>query len=149
MAAKWIVLKFGGTSVASRPNWEAIASLARDRQAEGFRVLLVCSAVAGVTDCLNELADRPAGHAGLNEILDLHRALGRELGVQEGARFDVDYYRTSHMKLVEEKRTDAYAAQLEAYLAYVRDGMRFKESISFDVDAYGLELSIKRADGVG
>ena len=84
MSAKWIVLKFGGTSVASRPNWEAIASLARDRQDEGFRVLLVCSAVAGVTDCLNELADRPAGHAGLNEILDLHRALGRELGVQEG-----------------------------------------------------------------
>ena len=84
MSAKWIVLKFGGTSVAGRPNWEAIASLARDREAEGFRVLLVCSAVAGVTDRLNELADRPGGHAGLNEILDLHRALGRELGVREG-----------------------------------------------------------------
>ena len=74
-AAPWTVMKFGGTSVASRPNWEAIASLARDRQAEGFRVLLVCAAVAGVPACLNKLADRPAGHAGLNEILGLHRAL--------------------------------------------------------------------------
>ena len=36
-----------------------------------------------------------------------------------------------------------FAEQLEAYLAYVRDGANFKESISFDVDAYGLELSIK------
>jgi predicted O-methyltransferase YrrM len=36
-----------------------------------------------------------------------------------------------------------FAGQLEAYLAYVRDGENFKESISFDVDAYGLELSIK------
>jgi predicted O-methyltransferase YrrM len=36
-----------------------------------------------------------------------------------------------------------FAGQLEAYLAYVRDGANFKESISFDVDAYGLELSIK------
>jgi len=36
-----------------------------------------------------------------------------------------------------------FAGQLEAYLAYVRDREKFKESISFDVDAYGLELSIK------
>jgi hypothetical protein len=36
-----------------------------------------------------------------------------------------------------------FAEQLEAYLAYVRDGKNFEESISFDVDAYGLELSIK------
>ena len=36
-----------------------------------------------------------------------------------------------------------FAEQLEAYLAYVRDGENFKESISFDVDAYGLELSVK------
>jgi predicted O-methyltransferase YrrM len=36
-----------------------------------------------------------------------------------------------------------FAGQLEAYLAYVRDRENFKESISFDVDAYGLELSVK------
>jgi predicted O-methyltransferase YrrM len=36
-----------------------------------------------------------------------------------------------------------FAGQLEAYLAYVRDKKNFRESVSFDVDAYGLELSIK------
>lgn len=36
-----------------------------------------------------------------------------------------------------------FAKQLEGYLAYVRDGDDFRESILFDVDAYGLELSVK------
>ncbi|MFC2031417.1 O-methyltransferase [Chloroflexota bacterium] len=36
-----------------------------------------------------------------------------------------------------------FAGQLEAYLAYVRGGEKFSGSISFDVDAYGLELSVK------
>ena len=36
-----------------------------------------------------------------------------------------------------------FAGQLEVYLAYVRDRENFTESISFDVDAYGLELSVK------
>lgn len=36
-----------------------------------------------------------------------------------------------------------FADELQAYLAYVRDGNRFRESISFDVDPFGLELSIK------
>lgn len=36
-----------------------------------------------------------------------------------------------------------FAEQLEGYLAFVRDGTRFRESILFDVDAFGLELSVK------
>ncbi len=36
-----------------------------------------------------------------------------------------------------------FAGQLAPYLAYVRDGDDFQESVSFDVDAYGLELSVK------
>ncbi|MFM2109418.1 MAG: hypothetical protein RLZZ372_342, partial [Pseudomonadota bacterium] len=35
----WIVLKFGGTSVSSEPNWRSIAATARDRLARGARVL--------------------------------------------------------------------------------------------------------------
>jgi len=41
----WLVLKFGGTSVSGRPQWETIASLAGQRIDDGNRVLLVCSAV--------------------------------------------------------------------------------------------------------
>ncbi|MGD9100322.1 MAG: class I SAM-dependent methyltransferase [Anaerolineae bacterium] len=36
-----------------------------------------------------------------------------------------------------------FAGQLEGYLAFVRDGENFKESIAFDVDPFGLELSVK------
>ena len=36
-----------------------------------------------------------------------------------------------------------FADQLEPYLAFVRDGAKFSESILFDVDAYGIELSVK------
>ena len=36
-----------------------------------------------------------------------------------------------------------FAKQLEEYLAFVRDGRNFRQSISFDVDPFGLELSVK------
>ena len=36
-----------------------------------------------------------------------------------------------------------FATQLEPYLAFVRHDENFTESISFDVDPFGLELSIK------
>ena len=83
MADKWIVLKFGGTSVAGRPQWDAIVSLVRKRRASGFNVLLVCSAVAGVTNRLTRLADAPDSKQSLAELLELHRALGRDLEVDE------------------------------------------------------------------
>jgi diaminopimelate decarboxylase/aspartate kinase len=79
-----MVMKFGGTSVAGRPQWDTIASLARARRAEGCRVLLVCSAVAGVTNRLTALAERPDSAALVQELVDLHRKLGGELGVEEG-----------------------------------------------------------------
>ena len=83
MKSQWVVMKFGGTSVAGRPQWETIVSLARARQAEGCRVLLVCSAVAGVTNRLTELAERPDAATAVEDLLELHRALGLELGVKE------------------------------------------------------------------
>lgn len=36
-----------------------------------------------------------------------------------------------------------FAKQLEEYLAFVRDEENFRQSISFDVDPFGLELSVK------
>ena len=83
MSENWIVLKFGGTSVAGRQQWETIASIAQARQSEGFRVLLVCSAVAGVTDQLNALAYKPDSSRRQQNLLDTHFRLGRDLGVAE------------------------------------------------------------------
>jgi predicted O-methyltransferase YrrM len=45
--------------------------------------------------------------------------------------------------LAHDTAVPTFAGQLEGYLAYVRDGKDFRESISFDVDPFGLELSVK------
>jgi diaminopimelate decarboxylase/aspartate kinase len=85
LSEKWLVLKFGGTSVAGRPQWEAISALARGRHESGYRVLLVCSAVAGVTDLLTALSEQPESPQLRKKLLDRHLALAADLGVEEDA----------------------------------------------------------------
>jgi diaminopimelate decarboxylase/aspartate kinase len=51
----WVVLKFGGTSVQSRERWQVIADQVRERLAAGERPVVVCSAIAGVSDALDAL----------------------------------------------------------------------------------------------
>ena len=59
--SEWIVLKFGGTSVSRRERWDTIGALMRRRAAEeGANVLVVVSALAGVTNALQAICD---GHA--------------------------------------------------------------------------------------
>ncbi|HEY0198684.1 MAG TPA: bifunctional aspartate kinase/diaminopimelate decarboxylase [Rhodanobacter sp.] len=53
--ALWVVMKFGGTSVATLPRWQNIRELVASRRAEGARVLVVVSALTGVTDALKQL----------------------------------------------------------------------------------------------
>jgi bifunctional diaminopimelate decarboxylase / aspartate kinase len=53
--APWIVMKFGGTSVATLSRWQNILELVASRRAEGARVLVVVSALTGVTDALKQL----------------------------------------------------------------------------------------------
>src|SRR5690606_8064612 len=53
--APWIVMKFGGTSVATLPRWQNIRELIASRRAEGARVLVVVSALTGITDALKQL----------------------------------------------------------------------------------------------
>ncbi|MCO4746498.1 MAG: bifunctional aspartate kinase/diaminopimelate decarboxylase [Proteobacteria bacterium] len=50
-----VVLKFGGTSVASRARWNTIHQVCVDRVAEGHKVVLVCSALSKVSDQLEAL----------------------------------------------------------------------------------------------
>src|ERR1700686_3420220 len=51
----WVVLKFGGTSVATAERWAIIAGRVERRLAEGRRPLVVCSALAGVSNRLEEM----------------------------------------------------------------------------------------------
>ena len=83
MADQWLVMKFGGTSVAGRTQWETIASLANAHRREQYRVLLVCSAIAGVTNQLSALASHPESESALAKLLAVHRDLSNELEVDQ------------------------------------------------------------------
>src|SRR6516165_7018632 len=79
-----MVLKFGGTSVSSLANWSNIARVAAEREAGGARVLIVHSALAGVTDQLGRLLDtaiRDSPEEELRTIEQRHCRLAAELGV--------------------------------------------------------------------
>lgn len=79
-----VVLKFGGTSVSSRGGWDTIADLIRSRTAQGEKLLIVHSALAGVTDLLERLPEEAVAgrHAELLEgIAQRHFALGEALGI--------------------------------------------------------------------
>src|SRR6476659_2051599 len=76
---QWLVLKFGGTSVSRRHRWDTIGRLALAR-AEDARVLVVVSALSGVTNVLQAVAD---GNAELgpqiDALIERHRAFAAEL----------------------------------------------------------------------
>lgn len=59
----WVVMKFGGSSVATVAAWQTIANLAQDRQSAGERPVIVHSALMGVSNLLLELLSA----AGLGE----------------------------------------------------------------------------------
>jgi bifunctional diaminopimelate decarboxylase / aspartate kinase len=83
-ASSWIVLKFGGTSVSSVATWHNIAAVVRARLADGARVLVVHSAVSGITDQLERLLAAALGGAHaplLASIEQRHRALAAELAI--------------------------------------------------------------------
>ena len=81
---RWIVLKFGGTSVSSLASWETIAAVVRKRLEEGVRPVVVHSALGGVTDLLGVLPARALEHthlALLAEMGERHDRLAAELGI--------------------------------------------------------------------
>jgi diaminopimelate decarboxylase/aspartate kinase len=89
----WIVLKFGGTSVSTLANWRNIAVVVRQRLADGARVLVVHSALSGITDRLEKLLAAAMGGAhepALRFIEERHCQLAAELGV--GVSPELDAY---------------------------------------------------------
>lgn len=84
MSDQWLVLKFGGSSVRGIDQWRSIAERIRERRAEGYRVLLVCSAVQGITDLLHDLSKSPADEALQTRFAERHVRLASELGIEGG-----------------------------------------------------------------
>ncbi|MGB5622321.1 MAG: bifunctional aspartate kinase/diaminopimelate decarboxylase, partial [Gammaproteobacteria bacterium] len=84
----WTVLKFGGTSVATAERWHAIAAEVRHRLEQGQRVVIVHSALAGVSNRLVALLDAAlAGKHlyGVDEIEHIHLRLAADLGLDRSA----------------------------------------------------------------
>ncbi|MBH1652992.1 bifunctional aspartate kinase/diaminopimelate decarboxylase [Stenotrophomonas maltophilia] len=80
---RWIVLKFGGTSVSRRHRWDTIGKLAKKRAEEtGSRVLVVVSALSGVTNELTAIADgAPDSRDRVAALVERHEAFLAELGL--------------------------------------------------------------------
>ncbi|MCP4504686.1 MAG: bifunctional aspartate kinase/diaminopimelate decarboxylase [Deltaproteobacteria bacterium] len=79
------VLKFGGTSVASAARWQTISAVVQTRLSEKETPVLVCSALAKVSDTLEELlagAEKGDIEAYLIRIEELHCSLETNLGLE-------------------------------------------------------------------
>src|SRR3954462_113715 len=88
-ASRWVVVKFGGTSVSTLANWRNIALVVHRRLETGNRVLVVHSAITKITDILEKLlAAAQAGNPedALKAIEDRHRQLTQDLGVGGSAQ---------------------------------------------------------------
>ncbi|GAB3508060.1 bifunctional aspartate kinase/diaminopimelate decarboxylase [Pseudoxanthomonas daejeonensis] len=83
----WIVLKFGGTSVSRRHRWDTIGRLAKKRAEEtGARVLVVVSALSGVTNELTAIADGASDSAQrVQGLVQRHLDFVAELGLDAEA----------------------------------------------------------------
>ncbi len=103
---RWIVLKFGGTSVSRRHRWNTIGKLAKQRADEqGARVLVVVSALSGVTNELTAIADGAADSAErVAKLEQRHREFLAEL------ELDADAVLGDRLAALRNLLTDARAA---------------------------------------
>lgn len=83
-APRWIVLKFGGTSVATLEGWRVIADQVRARIDEGMRPLVVVSALRPTSDDLEALIEKAIAGAheeALAAIEARHLELAAAMGI--------------------------------------------------------------------
>jgi len=112
--APWVVMKFGGTSVATASKWAIIADLVRQRVAEGVRPMVVHSAIGGTSNQLEALLDmatRGEHEALLAEVRQRYLELGQDLGLSA------------------EELLGSYLAELEQLLT----GIRLVREVSYRV----------------
>jgi diaminopimelate decarboxylase/aspartate kinase len=88
MQPDWLVMKLGGTSVSHRIYWDNAVARIRKALDAGQRVIVVHSALAGVTNLLETIADgnseEKCGQVQV-EIASRHFSMADELGVTDTA----------------------------------------------------------------
>jgi bifunctional diaminopimelate decarboxylase / aspartate kinase len=141
---RFVVLKFGGTSVSSATNWHNIAGVLRARLKDGLHPVVVHSALSGITDRLEQLlllADGGNGewHVAMDQIEQRHRDLAKALGVTPSADLEEQFKRlrqiASGIALVSEV-SDRLRARVMAQgeLMATRLGASFLSAQGFDVE---------------
>jgi len=82
--SQWVVMKFGGTSVATADNWAIIAGLVRAQLEQGLRPLIVHSAIGGTSnqlEALLTLATSGEHEELLAELRERYLGLASDLGL--------------------------------------------------------------------
>jgi len=119
--ARWVVLKFGGTSVATAGRWATIAALVAERQAEGLRPLVVCSALSGVSNRLEELLKLAVDgrhEAALAALRQRHLDLGESLGLDAAGLLAADFEELSRLALAASLLREVGPALQARFLAF-------------------------------
>ena len=102
----WLVLKFGGTSVSKHERWDTIGRLARERaEREGARVLVVVSALSGVTNELTAIANGNDIAGRIAALIERHRAF-----CADGLGIDAEAAIGERLRALEALRDDPRAA---------------------------------------
>jgi len=80
----WLVMKFGGTSVSSAGEWQTICELIREREAAGYRPVIVHSALATISNRLQAALDAAVEgdyRQQYDEIVEVHLQLATALDI--------------------------------------------------------------------
>lgn len=99
---RWVVLKFGGTSVSSRDRWNTIAGIVAKRLEEGTRPVIVCSALSGISNALESLLiEAVTGEYEpiLQTIKERHLALAGDLEIDGEQVLNSDFDDLARMAL--------------------------------------------------
>jgi diaminopimelate decarboxylase/aspartate kinase len=112
----WVVLKFGGTSVAKVEHWQAIAEIIATRLSEGFKPLVVHSALSGASNVLAELLNKAVNDEEVEELVgvitDQHLGLAADLGL-DGVKIFQPFL-VELRTLLNEVRSSGHSPFLEA-----------------------------------
>ncbi|MBF0360013.1 MAG: bifunctional aspartate kinase/diaminopimelate decarboxylase [Oligoflexia bacterium] len=90
-----IVIKFGGTSVSTLKRWQNIYDIVKKHLSNGFCPIIVCSAMQGVSNSLENCLRRAPNenlHDEVAKLKEQHDHLARELGVFPNSAVD-EYFR--------------------------------------------------------
>ncbi len=107
MNSKWIVHKFGGTSVAGARGYQGVGRILRSLRSDGERVAVIVSAMSGVTDGLIELVSLAASQndsylAKLQGLKEKHLEAMAQLGLSEEQKHSLAETLASDCKNIEE-----------------------------------------------